>query len=368
MASIRKVKGKKSTRYQAIVRKRNHELTRTFPSLNLAKSWARSCEDAIEQSTARAPFRPQDWLNLIVEDKPTNILEEEKAPPSPTDSLTDIIYKYIDLVKPSKDKANRLKAWAKLPLAEDAFDSVSAKDLQTYITNREKDGVKPNTIRNDVFTLSAVFAHARQIAKVDGKGGWGMDILNPIDFVTVPLPGGSRERRLRKGEEAAIRKALSTGPDPEEMAALFTILLETGMRLGEARQILPEWFQETAGGTCTITLPNYVTKSNRQRSVVLSKKAGAALKAILDKRKTRERTLPYFSFDTPAIEYRWQMARAKAKSPDLHLHDLRHEALSRMAEKGFTITELQNQSGHATVAILMRYLHANADVISKKMG
>ena len=52
----------------------------------------------------------------------------------------------------------------------------------------------------------------------------------------------------------------------------------------------------------------------------------------------------------------------------VRFHDLRHEALSRMAGMGLTIGELQAQSGHTTAQILLRYVNARAGDIAKKLG
>ena len=48
-------------------------------------------------------------------------------------------------------------------------------------------------------------------------------------------------------------------------------------------------------------------------------------------------------------------------------HDLRHEALSRMAGLGLTIGELQAQSGQRTAQILLRYVNAKPSEIAKKL-
>jgi integrase len=40
---------------------------------------------------------------------------------------------------------------------------------------------------------------------------------------------------------------------------------------------------------------------------------------------------------------------------DLHLHDLRHEAISRFIERGLTIPEAASISGHKAQSMLLRY-------------
>ena len=48
---------------------------------------------------------------------------------------------------------------------------------------------------------------------------------------------------------------------------------------------------------------------------------------------------------------------------DLHWHDLRHEACSRLAEQGWTIQQIQMISGHKTLQSLQRYMHIRPESI-----
>ena len=53
---------------------------------------------------------------------------------------------------------------------------------------------------------------------------------------------------------------------------------------------------------------------------------------------------------------------------DFHFHDLRHEAISRLAESGrFGLLELQSISGHRDLRMLQRYAHLCAGNLAKKM-
>ena len=44
---------------------------------------------------------------------------------------------------------------------------------------------------------------------------------------------------------------------------------------------------------------------------------------------------------------------------DLHLHDLRHEAGSRLLEAGWPLHEVQHMLGHANIEQTSTYLNAN---------
>ncbi|WP_415195468.1 tyrosine-type recombinase/integrase [Rhodopseudomonas sp.] len=65
-----------------------------------------------------------------------------------------------------------------------------------------------------------------------------------------------------------------------------------------------------------------------------------------------------FRFSSWVAENAWRNEiRITAQCPDLRIHDLRHEALSRMSARGADLKTLMRQSGHKTVAVLMRYLN-----------
>ena len=52
---------------------------------------------------------------------------------------------------------------------------------------------------------------------------------------------------------------------------------------------------------------------------------------------------------------------------DLHWHDLRHEALSRLADDGVPGHELQMLAGHASITTTQRYLNARANSLAESM-
>src|SRR5258708_6909754 len=59
--------------------------------------------------------------------------------------------------------------------------------------------------------------------------------------------------------------------------------------------------------------------------------------------------------------------RAALAKIDLHWHDLRHEALSRLADDGVPIHELQLLAGHASITTTQRYMNARANSLAESM-
>jgi integrase len=52
---------------------------------------------------------------------------------------------------------------------------------------------------------------------------------------------------------------------------------------------------------------------------------------------------------------------------DLHFHDLRHEAVSRLVEAGLSDQEVATISGHKSMQMLKRYTHLRAEDLVAKL-
>ena len=53
---------------------------------------------------------------------------------------------------------------------------------------------------------------------------------------------------------------------------------------------------------------------------------------------------------------------------DIHLHDLRHEAASRLVERGFHLLEIMSVTGHRDTKMLKRYVHPKAEELARRLG
>lgn len=58
----------------------------------------------------------------------------------------------------------------------------------------------------------------------------------------------------------------------------------------------------------------------------------------------------------------------RAEIENFHFHDLRHEATSRLFEKGLNPLEVASITGHKTLQMLKRYTHLRAEDLAKKLG
>jgi integrase len=73
------------------------------------------------------------------------------------------------------------------------------------------------------------------------------------------------------------------------------------------------------------------------------------------------------SFSTKRDAEAWaRLMEVKLGIEDLHFHDLRHEAISRLFELGLSAPEVSIISGHRDARMLLRYAHGDSKKIHKK--
>lgn len=207
-------------------------------------------------------------------------------------------------------------------------------------------------IRKEIDQLSKVLDVASK------EFGIALPSGNPCKLVRRPAPGGGRERRLVGDEEQRLTDACTASKNPWLLAAV-QLSLETSMRQGELLSLRWENVNTKRG---VAFLP--MTKNGEARAVPLSPTAIAVLDTL--PRNIDGRVIP---LKKEALQGAFRRACARAKIIGLTYHDLRHEAISRLAERGdFNVMELAAVSGHKTLQMLKRYTHLQAEKLAQKMA
>ena len=124
-----------------------------------------------------------------------------------------------------------------------------------------------------------------------------------------------------------------------------------------------EWQNLTFNGSLgTVKLID--TKNGDERIVPLSSIAITALRTL-----PRGISGKVFKLTSSMLNHRWRAARESIGSPDLRVHDLRHEATSRLFEdKGLNVVEAVAVTGHKSLQMLKRYANLNPELLAKKLG
>ncbi len=207
----------------------------------------------------------------------------------------------------------------------------------------------PNTIRLHLALLSHLFS----VARTD----WGMEALtNPVELVRKPrLPRG-RDRRLVGDEEERLLAACQA-MNPE-LANIVTVAIETAMRQGEIMGLTRD---KVNLAQRSVTLE--YTKNGEKRIVPLSVKATQIFRDMprnLDGRA--------WTYTCEGMRASYNKALKHANIKGMTFHDLRHEATSRLFEKGLNPMQVAAITGHKNMQMLKRYTHLKVEDLVKLIG
>lgn len=208
----------------------------------------------------------------------------------------------------------------------------------------------PSTVKRDLVLLGHVFEVARK--------EWGIYVHNPVRDIKLPADNRPRDRRLRAEEEACLLEACREARNPW-LLPIVQLALETAMRQGELIRLCWEHIDLNR---CTAHLPD--TKNGDARTVPLSSTAVRVLRAL-----PRSLHSPAFpGLTTEAVKRAYIRAVRRAGIRNLRFHNLRHEATTRLFEKGLNIMEVASITGHKDLRMLRRYTHLKAEDLAKKLG
>jgi len=118
--------------------------------------------------------------------------------------------------------------------------------------------------------------------------------------------------------------------------------------------------------TMTVDIPISENKTRVFRRVPISPD-GAALLREMNSGQINKIAGSVFDLNAASLETGWKRIKAKAAIEDLHLHDLRHEALSRLGGLGLSSSELMKFSGHKHSSSLDRYVHQDELSLAQKL-
>lgn len=355
-------------RWQAKVRRQGYPVqSRTFAKKADAEAWARKIESELERGV---------WRDTAEADRTT---------------LAQALERYEREVTPRKkgaqQEAYRVRALRRLPLASRALSRIKGADIASF-RDAELELLAPSTVVKHLALLSNLFEIARK--------EWGIEVDNPVRKITKPKFNNARSRRLSVEEAryllAAVNepgcsvKAKAGDRRNEWMPSIVRWALETAMRQGEILAL--EWKhvsfnidEETGKKTGTAHLPD--TKNGTARTVPLSSAAVALIQSSGNVQRMRRGKV----FPTTASALKQSFTRAVARArreyekdcaargddpapgflEDLHFHDLRREATSRLAER-LQMHELMRVTGHKDTRMLARYYQPRAEDLAKKLG
>ena len=331
MASFIPRKGPGGKRvWQAHIRRRGYSAqVKTFDTKAEAEAWAVT----IESEIARGVF--------------VSRTEAEST------TMREALDRYQREIVPGKKNADRegrrVKGLQARTLARRSMASIQGKDIAAFMQQRQAEGAGPNTVRLDLALLSHLFNVART--------EWGMaSLANPVEMIRKPrLPAG-RDRRLVGDELPRLLTAAQVYGG--EIGPLITWAIETAMRRGEIAAMRWDHLDRKAR---VLLIPE--TKTGTPRRVPLSTAALGVLDGL-----PRRLDGKVWGMRPDSISQAFERVCKAAGIEGLTFHDLRHEATSRLFEKGLGLMEVASITGHKTMQMLKRYTHLRAEDLVGRLG
>ena len=269
--------------------------------------------------------------------------------------LHDLVTRYRDEIcihkKGYKEESYVLNRFLTNPICRKTLNNISKLDFIQYRDER-LESLAPSTVKRQM----AILSHMFEVALND----WGLIAANPLANFQYPKATGRRERRLRKGEWEALLKAARNLKNPF-VAPVMQVALGTAMRRGEILRICwshIDWSQHT------LKIPE--TKNGLSRTIPLSDETVGLLADLRTNGIHADNFL--FPLTANALRLNWQRACQRANIQDLRFHDLRHEAISVLFERGLSVPEVALISGHRDMRMLFHYTHPLVQSVRIKLN
>lgn len=281
-------------------------------------------------------------------------------------TVGDLIQRYLDeygeeFGKSKKSNLNLILRW---DIADIVAIELTSGDIVRYIKERGANGAAPPTCLNDVIWLRNLFKAARSSFDIPVDLQVIEDANDFLHREGLIAKAGQRERRPTHAELMTLSrhfwKKQQSGRSSYPMFDIMWFAIYSCRRDSEITRL--RWddnkAKELTGLVRDVKHPT-AKKGNHQRF----KYTKVAWKLANRQPKKSEFIFPY---DPSTISTYFTNACKLLAIKDLKLHDLRHEAVSRLFETGYDIVQVQMFSLHRNWNTLRRYTHLKPGDIELK--
>lgn len=326
---------------------------KTWKALIRKKGWPASIK------TFRTKRDAEDWARRT-EDEMVRGVHIQRSP-SESMTISSALDRYLRDISPTKRPSTQQSEKIRAKVLKEHLGRYSMVALfpdivAKYRDSRLADGKSASTVRLEL----ALLGHLYTVAIKEWRFGV---IYNPVASIRRPKPDAGRNRRLAWGEVRKVFKSCDMHSNPI-LAWAVRIALYTAMRQGEILSLT----RDQVDLSRRIVRLNE-TKNGSARIVPLSKRATRVFRqALSNPVQPTDSSLIFFGElgrdgkrRPYCINKVWSDALKRAKVYNLRFHDLRHEAISRLVERGLSDQEVAAISGHKSMQMLKRYTHLRAE-------
>lgn len=361
MGSITQRKNKTGVvRYRAVIRIRkagaDYTESRTFSKKSLADSWLKKRESEIEINPTSASSIKQKASDL---------------------TLGNAIHDYISEVKDfGRSKLSTLNLIKRLPIAHKKITELMRQDFAQHVQARRNGdladyGLKAagqSTVKMDLQYIKTILQHAELV--------WGIAVN--ITELDAAMRGLSKARMIGKSSQ---RYRLPTSGELQRLTTLaynrfaYTSLSDTPIhlvmwfaiysarRLTELTRLRIENYDREHGRWLLESVKHPDGSEGNDKFFVVDERLEPIIDLFLEP-KLRKRMLKrggnsdyLIPVTRESIDRQFQEIKRQAGIVDLHFHDFRHEAATRLAESGKSIPQIQQYTLHSSWDSLKIYVN-----------
>ncbi len=351
-----------SGKWRAQIRRRGHSLSQAFATKALAEAWARDQESSIDKGQMPSAAIPQP-----------SSPSQTRVNPAHAGTLGQLIDLHLNDLLELRRGIGRSKEATLFRIREDIgdtrLDRINREFLIEFAKRRAKDGAGPVTISIDISFIGTVMEHA---AAVHGIRVPSEQVrLARIALNRLGLVAKSAERDRRPTHEELAKIIATVEANPRQIIPLARIIpfaIATGLRQDEISRVLWEDYNPAKRLLRVRQRKHPRLKMSNDQTIPLVTDTGYDPVELLKVQAERlGRTTGFiFPYDGRSVGAAFRRVCRDLGIDDLHFHDLRHEAISRLFEADWDIQNVAMVSGHKDWKMLQRYTHLRPSFIATR--
>lgn len=314
--------------------------TKTFPVKAMAIDWAARIEREYAQREARGEAPPSDM------------------------TLREAIKWYEKEVgktaKWGRSKAADLRRLASYDIAGEPLLSITTRDYIRHGEARNEMGAGPPTVLNDFIWLRQVLKSVRASKDIKVDLALLDDAVHALRQRKILGKPTSRDRRITADEERLLLAHFDQRDSTIPMGAIMRFALVTARRQEEITRLRWADLNEPTGTAWLDDVKHPTKKVGNRKQFRMLRDAWTIINA-----QARQSDI-VFPYNHRTVSSYFTQACHLLEIEDLTFHDLRHEATSRLFERGYSIQEVAQFTLHESWATLKRYTHLKPAMVPER--
>ncbi len=326
-----------SNNWRVQVRRKGRYVSETFRRRRDGEEWALDIERRIDRGEAPTTRSHSDptLFEHLVEMHLADMLEVGKPP--------------------RRSKAFSMER-LRVRLGKVQIRDISRERLIQFAKDRAKEGAGPTTVSMDLGHIKTLISHAAAVHGVQLTTA-SVDLAR-IALKRLGLVGKSNERDRRPTQDEIDRIVAYADANLRQSIPLGRIVrfaIATAMREEEICKIRISDINEVTRIVIVRDRKDPRNKDGNDQKVPLLNSTGYDAWSLLQEQRRHRNGARIFPYNSRSLGTAFRRTCRKLKIEDLHFHDLRHEATSRLFEAGFAIEQVALVTGHKDWKMLKRY-------------